>query len=305
MIYKFDLILLQMERARSTSIKSLLSDATYDTSTYSNSSIIHVEILEAKNLTDLADTCKIQPYVKLKHLRRSYKTPISTKSDCPCWDSKFDIAVDMNSPLYIFVFDSEKEHGDMILSGLYFPIDTFRKWQGDLAEFWIELDPICTTEMTETLEELAVPFEWSMISRGNSDSPMIRVRINYSSLNSLACMKVSFDTFRIVMRNSERFTVYNLTVHSQGASWNAEVRYSQVYRLREELMSMHSRVEKFPFPKRTYWEFLSLICGQLSRFDIETIRARKQGLERFLNYILKLPNLKTEMVVELLNISSL
>lgn len=294
-----------MERARSTSTKSFISDATFDSSSYLNSSIIHIEILEAKNLTDLASSCKIQPYVKLKHLRRSYKTSIGSQPDSPCWDSKFDIAVDMNSPLYIFVFDSDEEHGDMILAGLYFPIDIFRKWQGDLAEFWIELDPICTTEMTETLEELAVPFDWSMISRGNSNYPMIRVRINYSDLNSLASMKVSFDTFRIVMRNRERFTVYNLTVYSQGASWNAEVRYSQVYRLRQELLSMHSQVEKFPFPRRTYWEFLSLICGQFSRFDIQTIRARKQGLERFLNYILKLPNLKTEMVIELLNISSL
>lgn len=293
-----------MERRSISSAKSIATDYTYESSLSAKRSLIHIEVIEAKNLAYLSESCIIQPYIQLKHLRNSYITNVAESYDNPYWGSVFDIPVDSTIPLSVILYDNDEMLGDMAVAGLYLPIDVFRKWQGDLADFWVVLIPMSSNNLTDTEEEMSVQFDFSMILRGNENLPMLHLRIDYRDFNRENSLKVSFDTFKVI-KKTEMYTIYELTVHRNGKSYNTQLRYSQVYKLRQDLLDLKPEIANFPFPGKTYSEFLSLLCSNLSRFDINTIRMRKQGLERFFNYILRIPNLKTDKVHELLNISSL
>ena len=66
-----------------------------------------------------------------------------------------------------------------------------------------------------------------------------------------------------------------------------KIRYSQVARLREELVRVIPSLRALYFPGKTYFDWLSCVFPRCSKFDEQTIARRKRGIEEFMNAILE------------------
>ena len=84
------------------------------------------------------------------------------------------------------------------------------------------------------------------------------------------------------IKSSETFQLYIIRVQSKKTSWNVKRRFSEFFRLKEDLVRISKNVSKYSFPAK-------VLFG--SNFSLKLIETRKKGLQSFLHNILGNPQL--------------
>lgn len=281
------------------------TDNTLEDPMHTKNPYFTIKVIEAKNLNYLTDTSSLQPFVVLKLADRSYSTNVNSDEEHPYWGEEFEIEVDKFEPLLVRIYDRDDYGSDTVLTSFYFHSNLFDEWKGRIEDLWVKLSPISDSISSDSeAEDFAYPYTEDMLAFEDEDSPMIHLQIGFMDAETLGRMKVTAGSYKTVVRGRDAYTLYEFIVsRNDGCQWAIELRYSQVRDLRNELLLGMPELSRFPFPSRTYTDWLSFLCMRCSRFDASVIQHRKQQLENFLNHVLDMsPKLHSDKLIRLLRI---
>ncbi|OMJ71553.1 hypothetical protein SteCoe_30193 [Stentor coeruleus] len=241
--------------------------------------ILRIEIQEAANLKLL--DLNIQPFFIITSGDQNIKSKVGISSeDRHTWNEKLSLALDPNSSITFNLFTLQE--GQEILidkSSLPFAeICSLKKSQNT----WISFS---------TAKKQSVGFNISNIlttgiKRETGKSPQLNVTLIFIPNNFLRVVGANIQGYRIVLKGKDAYTVYNVHVtRNDGKTWVKQIRYSQVYAIKNELESVEHGLASIDFPGKTYFEFLSCVWPTLGRFHPENIEKRRKGIEEVLKYI--------------------
>lgn len=128
--------------------------------------------------------------------------------------------------------------------------------------------------------------------------------MKYVDPDASSSYSVEMGKHRNVVDFKQSHTIYEVIVtRSDGAQWRVEARYSDISRVRRELVEVIPSIASVPFPKKTYFDWMGFMCLQSSRFDHDRIVRRKMLMGYFLNRVLeKFESIRSESLNRLLNI---
>lgn len=154
-------------------------------------------------------------------------------------------------------------------------------------------------------EEAAVKLTPEDLSYAGERCPRLHLHVQYFDAEALNRITVAFGSHKTLVTKEGNFTLYHVRVkRMDGYSWSIQVRYSDVHRLRQDLLQILPYLRTFEFPDKTYFNWLSCCCSKASNFDEERIVKRKHGMERFLNEALKnLPSIQSDTLNSILKLS--
>jgi hypothetical protein len=274
--------------------------ASYSNSTASVSDIrsnvhrtalLRVCIEEAINLGYYSEkTHELQPYIRVSAGKHAYHTESSTTTEAISWNNIFEIPVDELDTLTVKLMDHDDFDKDMMLAGITFEPETYKKWEESDEDLWIKVwEPsISTNPKEESMGKVPIlNFTPSLTISDPSSTrvPLIHLKIRYINKESNDQLSAVFTSYFTVYGNSDKHTEYNVNIYrGDGYEWIIRVRYRQLYDLRKELIKEFPELIAVPFPKKTYLGWLS---PRRSKFNEGRLEKRRQKLEGFMNHLLK------------------
>ncbi|CAG9333968.1 unnamed protein product [Blepharisma stoltei] len=239
-------------------------------------------------LGELVDTMSLQPYIVIESGNRSWQTQIGSPSDDSYeWGEIFEIEVEDLQPFMIHLYDKDEYGSDDILASLIFSRSLFESWRSGNANMWLKLSPPRVSIDNPTPLDIAVEVRANQIYNSYDCGPMLHIQASFMDAQTLKKMKVLVKNHKI-KAGANPYIYYEVSVvRNDGVEWKIELRYSQVYALRRELISIIPGLRKLPFPRKTYFDWLYFLCSSCNRFSPSIIAERQKGMEFFLNAVLE------------------
>jgi PX domain/C2 domain len=257
------------------------SVGTYDDLRQTINSYLLIKILSVKNLSQIIDSYKLQPYITMSLGTKQWETLVGTlEKDVYYWEEVFQIDLDSKSPLVMALKDKDEFGTDTLLQKFVFEVDMFNEWQ-EKKLLNLKLETLSDDETEVTGINL---YDTSL----NQDSePILQLEITYMDAKTLGKLKAQIISHRNIIRNKKAFTLYEVWLtRNDGVNWKIELRYSEFVLIRSELSKVLKSIKTLPFPSKTYFHWLSGVFGCTSRFSEQRIAERKTALQNFLNLVL-------------------
>ena len=268
---------------------SQFSSNVFDVSEPGNQPTVTVSVVEARRVNELTEIEFIQPYLSLQHGSAIHETGFGkagATSGQFHWEELVQFHLTETEPVYLMLFDHDEYGEDRCIASVSFDYNFFEKTTADV---WLHLRPPRESISTDLgPEDLATPMSPGLLGTSGDAGPLLHLVLEYQDIDSQAQLSLQITQHKNVAESSHHYTVYRAVVtRSDGHSWNVPLRYSQVRQLRQEVIQVLPALQAHPFPAKTYFDWLGVVCPGWSRFDSDRIERRKRTMEAFLNSVLE------------------
>ena len=258
--------------------------------------ILKIEVYEAANLERIDQD--IAPILGFCSDKDEVRTKVANHDSINyVWNEKLSLSLNPKCPIIIKVYSYiDKE------------LVTLRTISIDFEEIANSTKPIDKwidiSEDKESSLSLAVTGVLAAgLMRSTGRASQVHICFNFDDNNYLKIATAQVQSFKIVLRNKEVYTIYSTIItRNDDKSWVKSYRFSEIYDIKEQLEQVEHSLGSIEFPGKTYFEFLSCIWPSLGRFHPSNIEGRKTSIQNFLNFvILKQRNFDTEMLKSIFN----
>lgn len=247
-----------------------------------NKPILKIEILEAVNL-ELLDS-EINPFLVFVSGETTVQSKIGeTRENRIVWTEKLSLILDPRSPISVSLFTAYDEENIILDKVIYqfSEVAAFKRNQN----IWVTF--AMTKKKNRNKLNIAGVLKGA-IERETGNSPQLNLNVTFLHNNYLRIVNVYIDSYRILLKGHEAYTVFFAKVlRNDGEKWVKALRYSAVKDFKDDLEDIELGLKEIDFPGKTYFEFLSCVWPQLSRFDPRVIEKRKKAIQEVLNYVVK------------------
>ncbi|CAG9315882.1 unnamed protein product [Blepharisma stoltei] len=243
-----------------------------------------LSIIEGANLHLLADF-SIKPFIIFQNGDKHFRTGVGiAKGDMKhLWNQEIEIFLEPSQPLIASLYTTD-EDGEYEVGRITFLYNDLVEYGEKAKDMWVAFG----SENKKSSGNIAGILKTGLISN-LGESPQLHIYVKISNYILKNELNVRVSDYRIIIRGEDAFTLYQVTVNKiDGTNWNLELRYSDISALRSEIIRVYPELKKFPFPKKTYFEWLACVWPKLGRFDIRVIEKRKSSIEDLLNYLLEI-----------------
>lgn len=280
---------------------SLSSKNTYDDSLKNQRNpYVSIGIVEAFGLSEISDGSTASPSVQIQI--GNYKVTTSPAKrlhgDRCYWGDTHDIDIQEGQPVVIALYSN-----NACLACLKVDFSRIENFE-EKHDFWLRLtNQRMSFSHFKWREDSSVIVTDQMIGNENDLCPRLHLQLRYMDSDTLNHLKVHFESYRTLI-GRENYTEFNVKVTRQdGVSWKVKLRYSDIYKLRKEIILVLPRLSDIGFVGKTYFHWLSCVWPRKSQFDEGLIQSREKCMEEFLNATLeRMSEISCRRLEELLGI---
>ncbi|CAG9318480.1 unnamed protein product [Blepharisma stoltei] len=248
---------------------------------------VSIKICEARNLQAYSEySQELKPYIKISKGSHKSQTKSATTSDDVIWNENFEVSGDGFDSLIICLMDHDEFDGDIVLAGLSFPMELLKQWREEKV-LWVRLiDPKTVQDLAEEDNILTFTEDMEIYNPADTQCPILKLEISYFGIESLREISSKIVNSEIIERDGKTYTEYEMVLtRKDGFNWKVNFRYSQLRKVRKNMIKRFPELKELKFPGKTALSFLHL--KRSNKFSEERIEQRKQVMEKFLNYTLK------------------